>query len=201
MTTMTAIFLAGCGGGGSSPTAPQKAPETIVETPDEPAAETPEEAPETPVEEPGQELIPAEPVVITPNVGQMQTLTVYALSKTEAPVNGWITKKYTATGYCMVYQTKTYCWDDGIKIIDFTSNGFRYGPFKYTFWGLGNTGPCYGGCVSDRLLEPTEMTREILDNTTGQTGVDLVFSTGTARTIDCEETRTRLNCGTFGLDF
>lgn len=145
-------------------------------------------------------LDPTSPNVTLPlDPGQTRntSVTVYSLSKTEAPVNGWSAKTYTATGYCFTYMTKTYCADDGIKTIDFTVNNFRYGPYTYTFWGVDqNNGPCYGGCASDGLTTPKETTVAV-----DQTIVSQIFSSGLSQTINCQESDTNLDCGAFSITF
>jgi hypothetical protein len=133
-------------------------------------------------------------------------LTYYSKTMTEAPVSGWIYKTYTATGSCVIYLSKTYCWDDGMKTIDFTANQFHYGPYTYTYWGMGLKstgspwGPCYGGCEADLLAQPTIMTNPILIALPNPSGVTEMFFQGTSTQVTCTESNGLLNCGDFTID-
>lgn len=157
-----------------------------------PAIETP--AIETPVDQP-----PAnDNVVDNPSVGSIAvSVTYYAKSFTEAPINGWINKTYTSEGYCLTYRAKDYCWDDGVHTIDFTVNNFRYGPSTYTYWGMKQgMHICHGDCNPDAMTEPMEVDQYLKGNL-GNSKVDAVFSSGTASTVTCQDDGPTLDCGSF----
>lgn len=143
--------------------------------------------------------------VADPNATVIATpsLTYYKLSKTVAPVNGWITKKYTATGSCVVYLTKTYCWDDGVKTLQWTSNNVTYGPFTYTYFGMQGTaaswGPCNGNCGSDLMPAPRVISAT-LENNIGAAVINNVFTNGAAVNVNCTETSGQLNCVDFVIN-
>lgn len=153
---------------------------------------------------PGMDLTPTPtpggptPTPIVTNV------TYYSLDRTEAPVNGWPLKTYTATGYCAVYQTKTYCWDDGVKTIPAWSfNNFFYGPYTYSYWERGGSGGawsfCHGGCVQDPLTLPVYTSNTVVGYLS-TTAINLVFSSGTPHQVTCTESNGQLTCGGFTVD-
>ena len=138
-----------------------------------------------------------DPVVATPS------LTYYKLSKTVAPINGWITKTYTATGSCVVYLTKTYCWDDGMKTLQWSANNHTYGPYTYTYFGMqGNAttwGPCNGACTSDLMPAPRVISAA-LQNNIGAGVINNVFTNGQAINVNCTEQSGQLNCIDFVIN-
>lgn len=142
---------------------------------------------------------------VDPNAPVLSTssLTYYKLSKTVAPVNGWITKTYTATGSCVVYLTKTYCWDDGVKTLQWTSNNNTYGPYTYTYFGMkGNAsswGLCNGVCTSDLMPLPRVISTT-LQNNIGAAVINNVFTNGVAVPVTCTETDGQLNCIDFVIN-
>lgn len=137
--------------------------------------------------------------------GQTQSSTVsityHSLTKTFAPVNGFSFKTIQMTGSCVIFSAKTYCWDDGLKTIQFSSGGNNYGPYKYSYWGLGaNHGPCWGGCTSDSMTEGSYVDGSLqanLNSSQANTGnsVNEVFNLGTTTQVDCDETSDKLTCG------
>lgn len=143
------------------------------------------------------------PAVASPTVDQSVSITVKSLSMTVAPVNGWPLKTYTATGHCTQYNSKTYCWDDGIHTLDWTSNHFHYGPFTYDFWSLmeSNSHPlhCDGVCANDLLDAPTNIDVSISPNL--PTGLlTNVMTNGSSTQLDCLLADNHLNCGTVQID-
>lgn len=140
---------------------------------------------------------PDAPVLATPS------LTYYRLSKTVAPINGWATKTYTATGYCVVYLTNTYCWDDGVKTLQWSSNNNHYGPYTYTYFGMqgnaSNWGPCSGACGADLMPAP-RIISATLENNIGTVNIQNVFTHGTAVPVSCTETNGVLNCIDFVIN-
>lgn len=174
-TLLTVLSMAACNGGGGGATETAKLPN---------------------IEQPGAPDQPADPGNPPENV----TLTTYTLSLTEAPVNGWVNKTYTATGTCTQYNAKTYCWDDGVQIIDFTSNNFRYGPYTYTFFRL-QSGPanCYGACVDDLLVQPTLIEGNV-EAAINVATVSNVLANGTPETANCTKTGNTIDCGDFSVE-
>lgn len=172
-----AFSMVACKGGGGAGAATDSAKQPIA-------------APEEPV-------VPVDPGGPTP---EAVTLTTYTLALTEAPVNGWPLKTYTATGTCTQYQAKTYCWDDGMQVIDFTSGGFRYGPYTYTFFRL-QSGPanCYGACVDDALVEPTLIEGDV-EAAINVATVANVLANGAPETANCTKTGNTIDCGDFQIE-
>lgn len=142
------------------------------------------------------------------------SLTYYSLSVTEAPVSGWSLKTVTMTGSCATYQTKTYCWDDGMKTLaSWTFGGQTMGPFNYTYWGLMTNASasdgyslCFGGCSADYLTTGRDVSQNAVgtniqseSNDTGNT-VNEVFSQGVQSTATCTEANGVLNCGSFSIN-
>lgn len=132
---------------------------------------------------------------------QTQDITVYQRSKTEAPVNGWPTKQYTSTGSCAQVNSKTYCWDDGVKTLQWSSNSVNYGPFTYSFFGVMPLGQsissCHGGCIGDLVVNPTEVDQQ-LNNVIGVTVTD-VLTHGVPTTVTCNVLGSDLDCASFNL--
>lgn len=142
---------------------------------------------------------PAVPDVQEPLPEQM-TVTAYSLTRTAAPVNGWPLKTYTATGSCALINNKTFCWSDGLKILEWVSNNFHYGPLKYNYFlistSLPSNGPqtCNGGCADDFFETPKIITTTFL-NVVGSSEVQKVFNQGTPQTLNCTLENNDLNCG------
>ncbi len=151
------------------------------------------------------------PVVARP------ALTYYKLTKSIAPVNGWIYKTVSLTASCVVYQTITYCWDDGIKTLGWKYNGYTYGPFTYTYFGLaqrsnGGFSMCFGACSSDFMPAPRNITQSVKSNiglaatnntgvsTTGDAVINEVFSSGQPINVSCVEQDNQLNCNDFVIN-
>ena len=188
----TALILttAACAPGGGSSTAIPEA--RIVD--------------QTPADLLAPSVPPDAPVIATP------ALTYYRLSKTVAPINGWTTKTYTATASCVEYLTKTYCWDDGIKTLQWSSNNNHYGPYYYTYFGLltkpnGTPGVCNGACTSDYMPAPRFISQAVESNIgvtgggmTGAQVINAVFTQGTAVPVSCTETDGVLNCIDFAIN-
>ncbi len=138
------------------------------------------------------------PPVIDPNNPAAVSVTYYALSRTEAPVNGWPNKPYTATGYCATIASLTYCWSDGLKTLTWVSNNITYGPLYYNYWNLstsnGNPQTCHGGCADDYLSTPHIVTVPLSAYVSAPEVFD-IFTTGTPTTIACLRVNNDLNCG------
>lgn len=151
------------------------------------------------VEDPSNPADPVDPV--DPGSEQV-TITTYSLAFTEAPVNGWPTKTYTAIGTCAQYEAKTYCWDDGLQVIDFTSGGFRYGPYNYSFFRLmesnGSPANCHGACTNDLLEIPTLIEGDV-EAAISIARVTNVLANGTPEQATCTKTDDLLDCGDFSI--
>lgn len=151
--------------------------------------------------------VPGAPVVqqpVTP-VGVAVVVTVYAKTGGEAPINGWPTKTYTATGYCAVYTGLTYCWDDGVKTLQWQNNSTFYGPFTYTYWNMSQNSVGYssahGGLVQDLMATPRVIGQGIGVNlVSALSTVNAVLSTGTATSYNCVDTAGNVDCGNFVID-
>lgn len=107
------------------------------------------------------------------------SVTYYSLTHTVSPNGGQAFKTYTATGYCLIYNSETYCWDDGIHVINFIGGAVG----NYTYFGLS----CNGTCATDVATSPVQVDQSF----TGQiiTGVTVsgVLSGGTATTVTCND--------------
>jgi len=132
------------------------------------------------------------------SVPQALSVTYYALSRTEAPINGWPTKTYTATGYCAEIQGYTFCWSDGLKTLQWTVNNFTYGPHRYNYFELSSNGAnaqtCHGGCQDDFMASPkfvSNLLLQVLD----PNKVQDVFDHGTPSTMNCTLEGGNVNCG------
>lgn len=175
-----AVMLVGCAGGsGSSPTiaaVTSQNPEDVIPS----------------------DLI-APDVDPSASIDATATLTYYKLSRTEAPITNWASKVYTATGFCVVYNSHTYCWDDGVKTVSIPPSY----TFKYTYFGLQGTAQnwnhCYGGCSSDLMPLPRFISSTLQNNITPAV-INAVFTNGTPKTVSCTESSGVLNCGDFVID-
>lgn len=129
---------------------------------------------------------------------EAMTVTYYSLSRSEAPVNGWINKTYTATGYCAEIQAQTFCWSDGQKVLQWVSNNVQYGPLYYNYWGLStsNNKPqtCHGGCADDYMKAPVFVTNLLLQ-TLPAADVQKVFDQGTEHQMSCTLSNGNVTCG------
>jgi len=148
--------------------------------------------------------IPAVPV--TQDTSEKINLTYY--SKTETRIAQAIlpSKTYTSTGYCLIYLGETYCWDDGIKVWQFTQNNFTFGPDYYSFFNMGekNNGdyePTGGGMTKDFMSSPIKIASN------GNFRLNMLSATvddvlkGTRNFISCTESENgNLDCGTFQVD-
>lgn len=193
MAVCTTLAACGQGSGGSGPAAVVDGDTTIAPVvPVDPSYL----APGTVLSSPSNPEPGATPV----------TVTYYSKTKTSAPISSWSTKTFTATGSCVNYNSYIFCWDDGIKTLQWTSNGHTYGPYTYTYWGIkGTLGSCYGGCTGDLMTQPRVLSNSLIAqlnisaNDTGNT-VNGVFTTGTPKTVNCSLLNGVLNCVDFVLN-
>lgn len=132
-----------------------------------------------------------------------QNVTLFQKSFTEAPVSGWPLKTYTSKGYCAQVNAKTYCWDDGVKMMQWTSSSVTYGPFTYSYFGVmpnpvnGSPMSCHGGCSGDYVFTP--VIPDIgLTNVVG-TAIGDMLAHGAQSTVSCNIVGHDLDCGTFTL--
>lgn len=127
------------------------------------------------------------------------SLTYYSVTKTVAPIGSWPAKTYTATGSCVIYNAKTYCWDDGTKTVTIPG----VGSYTYSYWDQSMVGAalvsCSGGCGADPLTAPTVLSVVVETNLT-LTAVNSVFSSGTSKAVTCTLTGTDLDCVDFVID-
>lgn len=160
-----------------------------------PVAATP--APLVPEPEGGEEDPPAE----VPQDPITVAVDVRTLTRTEAPINGWSTKTYTATATCARVGGKDFCWDDGVKTVVIPN----IGSFTYTYWGayLNGAGSlrfgCYGGCPSDAMQAPRFMSSAYVTNLT-QAAINEVFNMGVAAQQQCTEANGVYTCPGFTID-
>lgn len=130
------------------------------------------------------------------------TLTVYSDTDTIAPISGWPTKTYTVTGYCVDYLAVTYCWDDGMKTLQWTSGGNSYGPYTYAYFNVNrridnSLGSSNGGMYSDALVAPTIVNTHVL-NLMQAGGLNPVVVNPV--NVDCSVNDNIVTCPTFTID-
>ncbi len=180
-------FLVGCGKEIQLPEIPVN-----PESPSTPASPDVASSPVT-TDNSGSPSIPSGPSTFS--------LTVYSITKTVAPQPLFITKTYTATGYCLVYESKTYCWDDGMKTVTLPS----FGNFYYSYFNMSKNVVGFshsnGGMQSDLMTVPTVITPGGgLAINMGAGDVNLVLNTGTPSTATCLDTNGIVDCGSFTID-
>lgn len=187
---VSALFLTACagsGGKGAGSDATVVTPPVTTTPPVTVAPVTPD--PTTAL--PSDPSIPVSPVV-TNNI----PLTYYKLSRTEAPIGGWSAKTYTATGSCVTYLTKDYCWDDGVKNVVIPG----VGTFTYNYWEFqgdnSSWGPCHGACTNSLMASPRYISPTLRTNITAAK-INAVFSTGASKNVTCTESSGLLNCVDF----
>lgn len=176
------ICLAGCG---RAPTGITIASETSIDRAPSGTAGSPADAP----------LVEPETV----------PLTYYRLSVTRAPVNGWITKTYTSTGYCATYGVSIYCWDDGVKTLAWNDpiSGHHYGPYAYTYWNLTPFGTGYSvasGQVTEDMMREPRIIGVGISNRIPAATISQVFTAGTPLQAECTQAQGKLDCGEFLID-
>lgn len=128
------------------------------------------------------------------------SVTVYTHTRTEAPVNGWVNKTYAATGYCAVYADETYCWDDGVKTLDWTFNNFRYGPYTYTYWNMSRETAGFshsGGALQADLMPVPRLVNTTLALNLEPGQLDEMVTVGTQTTVQCVDADHLLTCPNF----
>lgn len=192
------FFLVGCQSGGS---ADQASVELKPSLPDSPQTVQPIASPQaSPIAAPS--VTPATTPSATP---QAISVTVYTASKSEAPVNGWVTKVYTAQGRCTIYQSRTYCWDDGLKVLAWNDlHGNHFGPYGYTYFGVGTiavnqtTFNGHGALISDLMTAPTLIHQGL--ETSMLIPSATVLATGAQTTETCTENGGTLTCTNFSID-
>jgi hypothetical protein len=193
LLALISLSMTACNDGGGASAVPAAAAPNVI-------------APVTPV----PSVIDPTPTPSPTPSAQSASVTVYSITQTKAPLQPYPSKTITVTGSCLVYLTKTYCFDDGLKTIS-AGPGFNpanWTTYGYTFWGVGQAGgmansqTCWGGCVTDSMSQPTEVTVDqsnLMQTQEIETGVTMsdVFSSGTAAQVNCTDDGTTLDCGTF----
>ena len=125
-------------------------------------------------------------------------LTYFAATAILAPQAEWPTKTYTAVGYCIIYLSKTYCWDDGMHKTTIPNFDGQYSYFNMNWDGrmyaLAN-----GGMESDFMTEPKIIAGGVAINIKPGI-VNLVLTTGTAHEVLCSIEVSILDCKDFQID-
>lgn len=155
----------------------------------------------------------------TPTPVPTFSLTYYTASvtRTPQPANySWI--NYTSIGYCAVYNSKTYCWDDGIHVVNFPIvAGHTFLTWYQSYWNIcaayiaGSTFEYCGGdegrednngvelvTTDDLMVTPILMDQAITINVPA--GALNAVLHGTPNTVSCSETDGIVDCGTFQID-
>lgn len=155
--------------------------------------------------EPARPSIAVDPAPASTPVSASIALRTYSVTETEAPINGWVNKTFTATGTCVQYQSKTYCWDDGVQTIPaWTVNNFTYPAAGNTYFGLSlptptHIGLCTNSCVTDAMAAPRIVAGAIATNIPAAT-IAHIFTIGVAKDVECTESNGILDCVDFQID-
>ncbi len=119
------------------------------------------------------------------------SITYYSKTVTRQPNPN---KFYTATGYCLAYGGKTYCWDDGVQIIDYGGGTIGH----YSYWEL---------AVENLTTTQTPVTSPLLvnqaftNNILPGGGSVAQVNAGTAATVSCTDDGSGvLVCPGFSVD-
>lgn len=151
-------------------------------------------------------LLPSDPgdpnqIVAPP---QNVTLTYYTMTRTIAPSTSNPGLTFTATASCFEYESRQFCWDDGIHTIP-------AGPYQDNYFGLQNhvsTGSpqsCKLSCNSSWMQSIREVTNRrnltliVLGGTLGQE-VDHILANGTMAQTSCTLEDDELTCGNMVID-
>lgn len=152
---------------------------------------------------------PADPVPTASSGPTTFQLTYKSMTVSRAPVNGFSNKTYVSTGSCVSYQSQTYCWDDGLKDLNFTYMHVAVGG-NYSYF---NFGPYSGGfdvapgqLTTDTMTAPTLITANITSkfnahlSSEPSQSPDYVNTHGTSHSVTCYESNGILECGDFSID-
>lgn len=193
--------LSGCldGGGSSTPTA--SSPTVTTPTVSTPVVSIPAVSPVVSTPDDSQ-------VVVSPTPTSVN-LTYYSLTKTTEPQSGsGIHTTVTMTGSCASYQSKEYCWDDGIHSMHIGA------PFNvtdtYTYWGLATSTNsegftiCFGSCPSDHMSSPLIVDATLSSGISAamsdtDNSVSEIFSSGIEESVSCTELNNVLTCPSFTI--
>ncbi len=175
------VTLTACNGGGGASKARTTGSETFIDV-----------APEMP----GQ---PSETLIAAPLIQEEQiTLKVYTMSKTEAPINGWINKTFTASGSCVEIEEKTFCWSDGLKVVAFNYNNFDYRAansyFNLHIQSGNQLRVCSNACLNDYMESPKLVTTQLLQKIPAEK-IQEIFNHGSISEINCSLDGNDLKCG------
>jgi hypothetical protein len=129
----------------------------------------------------------AAPVVTPPQPVAPTTvqLTLYADTVSTMLSERGVSYPFTMTGYCTVYESNTYCWDDGLKIPNPADQSEAL-----DFWGE----------VMVNSETPTLWTPALDGAGTFQHTAQNVFDNGVASQVTCSILEQTLDCGTFTID-
>jgi len=129
-------------------------------------------------------------------------LTIYTLSRTIAPSTSYPSLTFTALASCVEYDSRQYCWDDGLHQttggpITFNDNYFGLQAHATT----GNPQTCKLSCNASYMSTIRDVTSYrnismvVLGGTLGQE-IDHILATGTATNTSCTLSGQTLTCGT-----
>lgn len=129
-----------------------------------------------------------------------QTAIVASITKSGVPYTLY------GTGTCVEYMSKTYCWDDGVKVFGAAVLNIVGG---FSYWGLDSgvvTCPNFSAyCVGDIMSSPTTMSVNVvahLDTVAAgaHRSYGNVLSVGTPTVNTCTESSGIVNCGSFSIN-
>lgn len=145
---------------------------------------------------------------LTPPTGTDPILVVYTKTVTKSITSGGVNYSVPMTGYCTVYNSNTYCWDDGWHR-PIVSLGYDYWGFIVS-GGTTLQGSEGMANATDPLLNtPTLVTTAFVNQLPGNvinpdnsetTMVTILLATGTQSQVHCNDDGSgTLDCGTFSL--
>ena len=137
---------------------------------------------------------------LVPNGGsqQQQTLNYFTVSTTETPHVGTNNFQITITGSCVIYNSNTYCWDNGAQEVpQQIINHVTEGPWCYEYWISGNG--C-GALPMGYLPQPTLAQPFGLTSNMTSTAIQTIFQTGVQTQVSCTLSGSVLDCVDFTID-
>ncbi len=107
---------------------------------------------------------------------------------------------YQVTGSCVVYNSQTYCWDDGFHnvVVPGTTLIFDYWMEQLA----GGVIITCGGCQianTDAMTAPTVLSSDV-ETVITMAAVNHLLSAGTQADVHCTISGSVLDCGTFQID-
>jgi hypothetical protein len=127
--------------------------------------------------------------------------------RTGSVSNSGVTQHYNAYGMCVTYNTKRYCWDDGIITVPafVGGDGVTYGPYTFTYFGIDKNPSasgyrnCNSFCANDPFSVPQVETVQV-DSMIPVSTLNLIQLNGMPNRNICYEANGYLVCTDFTID-